>query len=112
MEIPENKEEKPVGVKTGSEKMANQEVELKKLVKRIGDTGDFIKYNAGACNGCGICSKLCPMNIWGIKDGKAVLASDYNGRCVECGSCDVACPTGAINFSYPKGGTGVIWEYG
>ncbi len=89
-----------------------QETELKKLVKRIGGTGDFIKLNVDACNGCGVCAKLCPMNIWGLKEVKAVLASDYTTRCVECGSCDVACPTGAIKFSYPRGGTGVIWEYG
>ncbi len=132
MAVFEDEKKEPVGLKLGSDNMANQtfenekekqappkregakvqDVEFKKLVKRIGGTGDFIKFNAAACNGCGVCSKLCPMNIWGLKDGKAVLASDYADRCVECGSCGVACEKNAIDFSYPRGGTGVIWEFG
>jgi ferredoxin-like protein FixX len=86
--------------------------DLRKLVGRVGGTGDFIKHNASRCTGCMRCVKLCPMDIWGMREGKATLRPDYTKKCVECGACWMVCPTDAIEFRYPNGGTGVTWEYG
>nr|MDO8098661.1 4Fe-4S binding protein [Candidatus Njordarchaeota archaeon] len=92
--------------------MTEKQVELRKLVKRIGGTGEFIHLDESRCTGCGNCVRICPMNLWGLRKGKAVVSKDYFEKCVECGSCWLVCETDAVGFSYPRGGTGVTWEYG
>nr|MDO8135671.1 4Fe-4S dicluster domain-containing protein [Candidatus Njordarchaeum guaymaensis] len=92
--------------------MSEKEVELRKLVKRIRGTGEFIRVQEAKCNGCGNCMRICPMNLWGMRQGRAVISKDYLQKCLECGSCWLVCKPDAIDFSYPKGGTGVTWEYG
>ena len=92
--------------------MAEEETDLRKLVKRIAGTGEFIKHNIARCAGCGKCVKVCPMSIWKLTKGKAVMSSEYKEKCVECGACWTVCPEDAIDFRYPNGGTGVSWEYG
>jgi ferredoxin like protein len=92
--------------------MKEKELELRALVKRTGETGEFIRQDKSKCTGCGKCAKICPMELWSMKKGKALIAKDYAKKCVECGSCWLVCNFNAIDFSYPKGGTGVTWEYG
>lgn len=94
--------------------MSEMELDFFELVKRV-DTdkmGDFIKYDREKCNGCGLCALVCSFNIWAVKQGKAKLAVRYQDLCVECGACEEVCEPGAIDFSYPAGGTGVVIEYG
>jgi ferredoxin-like protein FixX len=92
--------------------MAEKQVELRKLVKRVGGTGEFIRVDETRCTGCGSCVRICPMNLWGLRKDKAVVSRNYSEKCVECGSCWMVCKPDAIHFSYPRGGTGVTWEYG
>jgi ferredoxin-like protein FixX len=92
--------------------MQGKELELRNLVKRVTAKDDFIRHNKSLCTGCGKCAKICPMNLWSLRKGKARISTDYNKRCLECGSCWLVCKPGAIDFSYPKGGTGVAWEFG
>lgn len=87
-------------------------IDVKKLVKREGDTGDFIFIEESKCNGCGKCREVCSMMLWGVKDGKAKLSNKYRELCLECAACWEICEQEAIDFQYPKGGTGVIYEYG
>jgi ferredoxin like protein len=35
----------------------------------------------------------------------------YEG-CLECGSCRISCPQGAIHWVYPRGGFGICYQYG
>jgi ferredoxin-like protein FixX len=94
--------------------MSEMKIDLKSLVKRV-DTdkmGDYITYDEEKCNGCGYCAVICPFNLWSVKDGKAKLAPRYQELCVECAGCWEVCDQEAIDFSYPKGGTGVVIEYG
>jgi ferredoxin-type protein NapH len=51
------------------------------------------------CNGCGACSKVCPMDI----DVKAFALSGRrvgSGECILCQRCVQACPTGALTASF------------
>jgi ferredoxin-like protein FixX len=93
-------------------KMPKAEVDLRKLVKRVPVSSDFIHHNKDRCTGCGKCVKICPMDLWELRKGKAEVSRNYAEKCLECGSCWLVCKFDAIDFSYPKGGTGVTWEYG
>jgi len=87
-------------------------IDINNLTKHVVGTKDFIKVNPDLCNNCGLCFKICVASLWGKKDGKVAIADDYKSRCLECGSCGEVCVPGAIQFSYPEGGKGVIYEHG
>lgn len=89
-----------------------ESLDFRALVKRTGETGDFIRQHLELCVGCGNCVKTCPVGVWQLKKKKAFISTDYQDKCVECGSCWLACSTGAIEFRYPDGGSGIVWEYG
>jgi ferredoxin like protein len=55
------------------------------------------------------CLRFCPSGRYTLESGE--IKHDYEG-CLECGSCKFACPRGAIEFSYPRGGFGVHYRYG
>jgi ferredoxin-like protein FixX len=92
--------------------MAEKEIDLRKMVKHVKGTGEFIHHDKARCTGCGRCVNICPMELWELRKSKAFISPDYAEKCVECGSCWLVCESNAIEFNYPKGGTGVIWEYG
>jgi NAD-dependent dihydropyrimidine dehydrogenase PreA subunit len=53
------------------------------------------------CNGCGMCIKVCPHEVFGLKEGKAhIINRDF---CMECGACSLNCPMQAI---FVKSGVG------
>jgi ferredoxin like protein len=87
-------------------------IELEGLSKHIPGTGDFIIFDSEKCNNCDMCLKICVMNLWKKKDGKIYIVDDYKKKCLECGACYMVCDPGAIDFSYPSGGTGVVFEQG
>lgn len=86
------------------------EINRDQLVKVVPSPRDFIFLDRDACDGCGNCVVICPMDLWKIRKGQATLASKYRGSCLECGSCYLACDRGAIDFTYPPGGSGVTYE--
>ena len=46
------------------------------------------------CNGCGMCVKVCPHEVFEIFAGKAnIINRDY---CMECGACALNCESNAI----------------
>lgn len=88
-------------------------IELQEISQRAsGDPGDFIKLNEDKCIGCGRCAVVCVVNLWVIRGGIAILKDDYKEKCLECVACYSVCDSAAIDFSYPAGGTGVIFEHG
>lgn len=94
--------------------MEEIKIDLKNLVSRVDTdrTGDFISCDESKCNGCGRCTLVCSVNLWSMNGGKAKLSSKYQGLCLECAGCWEICEPEAIDFWYPKGGTGVVIEYG
>jgi ferredoxin len=87
-------------------------INLDEISEHVGDTGDFIKVDEEKCNGCGRCAVVCVVNLWKLRGGKAEIKENYKEKCLECAACYSVCAIGAIDFSYPKGGTGVVYLKG
>jgi ferredoxin len=45
------------------------------------------------CTGCGTCVDICPMEVFEMKNEKAVVSND---KCVGCNACAAQCPSEAI----------------
>lgn len=54
-----------------------------------------LRYDAGLCISCGMCSIVCPHAVFVPSENAAKLARP--GACMECGACQRNCPTGAIS---------------
>ena len=87
------------------------EVDRFALTEVIPATRDFVFLDKERCTGCGNCVAVCPMDLWKLREGRAVLTRDYKKKCTECGSCFIACEVGAIDFTYPPAGTGIVYKY-
>jgi len=79
-------------------------------VEWVEGTGQFIKCDPEKCNGCGNCVKVCLGDCWEISKKKARITS--LDECMECGACWYVCEQDAIDFSWPKGGTGYRSDWG
>lgn len=53
-----------------------------------------LQYKKELCNGCKMCSTVCPHGVFDQKGRIAELVSP--AACMECGACQRNCPTGAI----------------
>lgn len=54
---------------------------------------------------------ICPAGCYAIGEkGRVEIVSD---GCMECGTCRIVCQaTGEIEWSYPRGGYGVLFKFG
>ncbi len=57
------------------------------------------------------CLKVCPAGNYTWDEGGNKLIFNYEG-CLECGTCRLICPLDAVDWSYPKGGSGVVYLWG
>jgi len=57
------------------------------------------------------CLYVCPGGLYSFNEDTGDLVVEYSG-CLECGSCRVACPHGALEWNYPCGRFGVQYRYG
>ena len=60
-----------------------------------------LELNEEKCNGCGMCLKVCPHEVFGLWTGKAHILN--RDSCMECGACSLNCPMQAISV---KSGVG------
>ena len=54
-----------------------------------------LRYNEKKCVNCGMCSAVCPHEVFANGEKKAALKKPE--ACMECGACQLNCPTEAIN---------------
>jgi len=69
-----------------------------------------LQLDPALCNGCRMCTVVCPHNVFAMVDKKArIINLDL---CMECGACEKNCPTNAINVSPGVGcAAGIITGY-
>jgi len=75
----------------------------------IPKTVEHIHVDQDVCIGCRLCYEICPTGSFTFEGGAA--AWDGMETCAESGACRYVCPVGAIDWSYPEGGTGVVNKY-
>ncbi len=57
-----------------------------------------IRQDLSACTGCGMCVRVCPMDVFRLdtEHMKSVIA--YVQSCQTCGQCWLNCPTDSIGL--------------
>jgi ferredoxin like protein len=75
------------------------------------DREPHIVIDGGRCVDCAErpCTVVCPAGLYVWTDG--TMTHNCEG-CLECGSCRIVCPHGAIEWRYPRGGCGVRYWWG
>ena len=63
-----------------------------------------VTVDSARCTGCGTCVKVCPENVFEIKniDGKNVSAVVAEKNCFACKACEIRCPEHAIEVVAPE----------
>ena len=83
---------------------------IKDYFEMVPTKTEFIKINADKCSGCRICHEHCPGGYFEMTaENKAHFK--FPEFCFECGACFYICPSDAIEWDYPEGGTGIVMKY-
>jgi len=93
--------------------MSKGKIEDKLAVnKYIPDPEVHIRLNAEICRQCSPrpCLHVCPAQCYKEGSDQQVIFS-FEG-CLECGSCRMICDRGAVDWTLPRGGFGVCYEFG
>lgn len=56
-----------------------------------------------------MCMYSCPANCFTLVDGRMTFQYE---DCVECGTCDIVCTPGSVEWNNPRGGFGVKYRHG
>lgn len=79
---------------------------------RVGER-PHITVDTGACRSCTTkaCVHACPANLF-VPTADGGILFNYE-ECFECGTCYQVCNVeGALSWSYPDGGHGVVFRKG
>lgn len=89
----------------------NIDEKLYRVRFNIDSENQHVAVDKEKCKGCidKICLSICPAEVFKL-DGDEVSLS-WQG-CLECGTCRIACPEGAVEWRYPRGGYGVCFRCG
>jgi len=60
-----------------------------------------LTLDPGKCIGCGMCTQVCPHEVFAIHSKKAAIIS--KDACMECGACQMNCPAEAISVDIGVG---------
>ena len=72
------------------------------------NTLNTLAYDPERCNGCGMCSRVCPHGVFS-PNGRTVQLLQPEA-CIECGACQRNCPTAAIAVDSGVGcAAALIW---
>lgn len=75
------------------------------------DEEKHIRINQETCDRCDthVCVFTCPSDCF--KFTQEHLTFSFEG-CLECGSCRIVCDEAAIEWTLPRGGFGICYQYG
>ena len=92
-----------MSVKSIEDKLAVNKFDIDKEV--------HISINEEICSKCEgrECVYTCPSDCFKLSEGH--LTFSYEG-CLECGSCRIICEEGAIEWTLPRAGFGICYQYG
>ncbi|HWQ76624.1 MAG TPA: 4Fe-4S dicluster domain-containing protein [Syntrophomonas sp.] len=54
--------------------------------------------------------RVCPANVYSVGGDGSVRV--LFAACLECGTCFQVAPPGVLKWTYPQGGTGVVYREG
>ena len=57
-----------------------------------------VTFDYKKCNGCTICSQVCPSGAILMEDKRPIMKSRGDSECFACGDCIAICPEGAIRL--------------
>ncbi|MHA1608604.1 MAG: ferredoxin family protein [Candidatus Njordarchaeales archaeon] len=75
------------------------------------DKESHIIVDTNICKRCvsKVCVYACPAHLYRLENGEIIF--NHEG-CLECGTCRIVCPLGAIKWNNPRGGFGIHYRYG
>jgi ferredoxin like protein len=75
------------------------------------DKDVHIRIDESVCQACHhrACMYVCPAGCYNAAEGHITFS--YEG-CLECGSCRIVCDKKAVEWTLPRPGFGICYEYG
>jgi len=72
-----------------------------------------IRLDQATCKRCTerLCVRACPGQLYEVDPDTNEVRVEHTG-CLECGTCLVVCPHGAVTWSYPQPGHGIRYRHG
>lgn len=77
------------------------------------ESSSHIELDPSICRECvlKICIRACPAHLYECDDKSELVRVEHSG-CLECGTCMLICPKGAVRWRYPSSGYGISYRYG
>ena len=77
------------------------------------DDKSHIAIDQEACARCERrqCVRVCPGQLYALVEETCEMRVEHTG-CLECGTCMIVCPGGALRWRYPGGGAGIRYRFG